>query len=176
MLAGFLHGAGLVLMVLHAAIVARERTGRRRVQVCAETLMIVAMIDTAGGRWLAPVYWLGLSLLVAMGLVLGSSRSPASGRGGRARVDGATAHASLGLIVMGVLLIAMPSASGGGHPHALHDHPATAWSVTGLAIIGAAAFAVASVAIAVGARRGRGRTGPALMAAAVGAMALPLVL
>ena len=165
-----LHAWALAPAAIGTCCLAADRRRVRAPELVASLLMLVAMLDAALAHLVPPVYW--AASLLASGMALAAWRSRT-----RRRIPGlphsGTLHATLGLVVMGALLVAM------GHaptPTGAHEHGPSAAAVTALVLAGALAHAVGSAVVATRARGLLNRAQYALMGASTAAMGIAVVL
>ncbi|WP_460773468.1 hypothetical protein [Microbacterium sp. GXF7504] len=112
-----LHLWALAPAAVGACCLAADRRRVRMPELAASTVMLLAMLDMATMRLVAPVF--GAAALLTTAMALAAVRS-ARRRGRAHRADAMTLHTGLGIVVMAVLLLvphAGTAASGGGHAH-----------------------------------------------------------
>lgn len=112
-----LHLGALAPAAIGACCIAADRRRARAPELAASVLMLVAMLDVVLGGVMAPIVWAALLIVAAMGLAALRGRAVRSraGRAPRAAVVPSTVmtvHATVGLVVMAALVLAMiPDAS-----------------------------------------------------------------
>lgn len=112
-----LHLGALAPAAIGACCVAADRRRARAPELAASVLMLVAMLDVVLGGVVAPVVWAAVLIVAAIALAAlrGRARRVRTGRGSRrAPVPSPvmTVHATLGLVVMAAVVMAMiPDAS-----------------------------------------------------------------
>ena len=114
-----LHLGALAPAAIGACCIAADRRRSRVPELAASVLMLVAMVDVVLGGAVAPVAWAAALIVAAIGLaaVRGRAARSRAGRGEGAAVIPSTVmtlHATVGLVVMAALVLAMiPDASAG---------------------------------------------------------------
>jgi hypothetical protein len=121
--AELLHAWAIAPAAIGACCLAADRGRARWPDAAASVLMLVAMLDAALTRLVAPVYWAALLIASAMALAAwqrprGRNASAAQPRPG----TGMAVHTGLGLIAMAALQLGMghdplAAASAGAHGH-----------------------------------------------------------
>lgn len=140
-----LHAWALAPAAIGTCCLAADRRRVRAPELAASVLMLIAMLDAAVGRLVAPVLWGALLIAAAMGLAgLRSVRRadrprPAIGRA-------MTVHTTVGLIVMAALLLTMAAGPASSPTHA---HGMSAGALSIIVLLGVAAYCAASVIAAV---------------------------
>lgn len=171
----WLHLIALALMLAHSIVLLRGHGRPVLPDLAGETVMLLAMLDCGvGTRYLDPILWLAISLVVAL-LLTGAARVRSRGREMSER-DGATAHLALGMIVMAVAGLRTGTEDAGVSSAGAHAHAASG-SVLPALLAGVVGLFVVVSAVQIARERGiRGRCAPALMGLASVAMAIPLLL
>jgi hypothetical protein len=160
-----LHIWALAPAAIGTCCLAADRRRVRAPELAASVLMLLAMLDAAFGRLVAPVFWAALLLAGAMGLAVAGRR-----RGPRSRVDaGMTLHTAIGMLAMGALLLAMGHGDAAGSAHAHGVSSAT------LVIVLTGGSAIYAVTSAIATLRAHGRL-DRVQYAAMGASTLVMAL
>lgn len=171
-----LHAWALAPAALGTCCLAADRRRVRAPELAASVLMLLAMLDIAVGRLLAPVYWAALLLAAAMLLAAARRRGRRHADAAPAAATGMTLHTTLGLVVMAALVLGMgASTSGSGGTTTLDHHHGSALGAgapAGLVLLAAAAYAAASGVAALRTHGILPRLQYALMGAATGAMGM----
>jgi hypothetical protein len=150
-----LHAWALAPATIGTCCLAADRRRVRAPALAASVLMLLAMLDSALGRVVAPVFWAAILLAGAMGLAAAQRQ-----RGRRPRVGaGMTLHTAVGMVAMGALLLAMGHGSAAG---SAHEHGMSSATLLSVLLVGAMVSAGASF---VAALRGHGRLDRAQFAA-----------
>jgi hypothetical protein len=169
-----LHAWSLAPAAIGTCCVAADRARGRRAELAASAVMLLAMLDAAGGQpVLPPVLWTALLLAAAMGLaVIRRPRSARSRLGGSRRASVMHLHTTIGLVLMAALVLGMPSADvDGAH---VHGGVGVGAFVVGLAAA-SGAYLAASALLALRAHPWRDRAQLGAMGASAALMALATI-
>jgi hypothetical protein len=144
-----LHAWALAPAAIGTCCLAADRARVRAPEFVASVVTLVAMVDAALGRVIAPVLWSALLLLGAMALA-----AVRNGRGAEMTpmrsAQTMTVHTAIGMVVMAALLVVMgPSGAGAS----AHNHGTSAGVLTAAMLGSVAVYAAGSVVAA--ARTGR---------------------
>ncbi|MFK4806269.1 hypothetical protein ACI3KX_10400 [Microbacterium sp. ZW CA_36] len=167
-----LHAWAIAPAAIGACCLAADRGRARWPDAAASVVMLVAMLDAALTRLVAPVYW--AALLIAAAMALAAWRRPrgraASGTHPRPGV-GMAVHTGLGLIAMAALQLSMghdPVAAAGA---AAHGHGGGGTLLLAVLLGGAVAYAAFSALLLARAHRSLDRAQLACMGVSVLLMA-----
>jgi len=154
-----LHAWAIAPAAIGACCAAADRGRARWSDAASSALMLVAMLDAALTRLVAPVYWAALLLLAAMALAAWQRPRRRPGTPARPAAPGRmTAHTGLGLVAMAALQLGMahsPAAAGATIAESAHLHggAGAGTPLTFLLLGGALAYVALSTALAVRAHR-----------------------
>jgi hypothetical protein len=169
-----LHLGALAPAAIGACCIAADRRRARTPELAASVLMLVAMLDVVVWGVLAPVVWAAALVVAAIGLAALRGRAARRRSGARvpvpaarvpvpaarAPVSGArvpssvmTVHATLGLVVMAALVLAMIPDASTASPAASHHSAGAPFELVAAAF--ALLFGIVSV-VATRARHGDG--------------------
>lgn len=133
--------------------------------------MLLAMLDSAFGGVVAPVFWAALLLLSAMCLAADSRR-----RGRASRIGSMmTLHSAIGMVAMAGLLIAMDHGAGGGAAASGHTHGMSSATLVVCLLAGCAVYAAGSILAALRAHGWLDRAQFAAMGASTLVMGIALL-
>lgn len=168
-----LHAIAALLMVGHAVL--RSRGPRPRLTLCADAVMVLAMLDMAAGTAvLPPVVWLGVAVATAL-LLAAMHGGTRRHREGQTTSPGSWAPGALTLVLMGaVQLVAAPHGVGvevlSGH------HSASSAAILPLVLLGLGAHTAVSVVASVLTRGAWSRVAHLAAAGATAAMGAAVLL
>ncbi|MDQ7879796.1 hypothetical protein Q9R08_17525 [Microbacterium sp. QXD-8] len=174
-MAELLHAWAIAPAAIGACCLAADRSRARWPDAAASVLMLVAMLDAALTRLVAPVYW--AALLIACAMALAAWRRP---RGRRSEAHplpetGMAVHSGLGLIAMAALQLGMGydplAAASPAASAAAHGHGGGGGLLLAVLLGGALAYAVFSALLLVRAHRSLDRAQLACMGVSVVLMA-----
>lgn len=166
-----LHAWALAPAAIGTCCLAADRRRVRAPELAASLLMLLAMLDSALERIIAPVFWAALLLLGAMGLA-------ASGRlRGRATrpAAGMTLHSAIGMVAMAGLLLAMGHAGAETSAASVHAHGVSGTTLTVALLAASLVYALGSVLAALRAHGGLDRAQYAAMGASTVVMGIALL-
>lgn len=172
-----LHSWAIAPAAIGACCLAADRGRARWPDAVASVLMLLAMLDAALTRLVAPVYW--TVLLLACAMAFAAWRRPRRrGTSTRREDGGMTVHAAIGMVAMAGLQLGMmhepaPTAASAAHAHA---HGGTGSLLTVLLIGGALAYAALSAMLLVRAHRTLDRAQVACMGVSVMIMAVAVAI
>lgn len=139
-----LHAWAIAPAAIGVCCLAADRGRARWPDAAASVLMLVAMLDAALTRLVAPVYWAALLIASAMALAAWQRpRGRTSGARPRPRA-GMAVHTGLGLIAMAALELGMGHDPLAAANSAAHVHGGGGAVVTTLLLGGALAYAAFS--------------------------------
>ncbi len=147
-----LHAWAIAPAALGACCLAADRGRVRWPDAAASVLMLVAMLDAALTRLIAPVYWAALMVAAAMALAAWQRPRGRATSGHPRPPAGMAVHTGLGLIAMAALQLAMghdPLSAGAS----AHGHHGGSASLMTLLLGGALAYAAFSALLLARAHR-----------------------
>ena len=171
-MAELLHAWAIAPAASGACCLAADRGRARWPDAAASVLMLVAMLDAALTRLVAPVYW--AALLIASAMALAAWQGPRGRRASAAQPrpgTGMAVHTGLGLIAMAALQLGMGHDPLAAASAAAHGHEGGGAVLMTLLLGGALAYAAFSVLLLVRAHRPLDRAQLACMGVSVLLMA-----
>ena len=156
-----LHAWALAPAAIGTCCLAADRRRVRAPELVASAVMLLAMMDAALVRVVAPVLWSALLLVGAMALAA-LRRRRRTGLEPIGSAETMTVHTAIGMVVMAALLVTMGHAGVASPPHA-HGMGSVALSTTMLGAV--AVYAAGSAIAAARARRWLDRAQYAAMGA-----------
>jgi len=150
-----LHAWAIAPAAIGACCLAADRGRARWSDGVASALMLIAMLDAALTRLVAPVYWAALLLAAAMAYAAWRRpRRPAAARSGSAVQGVMTTHTGLGLVAMAALQLGMAHGPAADAVTTAHAHGGSgSWALGALLLGGALAYTALSALLVARAHR-----------------------
>jgi hypothetical protein len=173
-----LHAWAIAPAAIGACCLAADRGRARWPDAVASALMLIAMLDAALTRLVAPVYWTVLLLASAMAFAAWQRPRRAAGRRAGSAPGPMTVHTGLGLVGMAALQLTMAPQPAVTIAATAHAHGAVGGGslLSVLLVGGAAAYAALSALLVLRAHRRLDRAQLICMGASVLIMAVGAVL
>jgi len=167
-----LHAWAIAPAAIGACCLAADRGRARWSDAVASAIMLIAMLDAATTRLVAPVYWAALLLVSAMALA--AWQRPRRNDGRAASAQGTmTVHTGLGLVAMAALQLGMAHPPVGASAATAHGHGGGGGTLLAVLLMGGAvAYAALSALLVFRAHRALDRAQLICMGASVLLMAV----